>query len=157
MHQADGNYEVVEWPLPMDFTYSTSSVAYTHGYGGFPLGDLNNFPDKKAEWMASSTMGVDGGQITPAKFELAQNFPNPFNPTTDITFSIDKAANVDLSIYNMLGQKVRTLTSGSKVAGTHVLRWDGRDEAGSNVSTGIYLYTLTDGSSSITKKMALMK
>ena len=63
MHLADGNYEVVEWPLPMDFTYSTSSVAYTHGYGGFPLGDLNNFPDKKAEWMASSTMGVDGGQL----------------------------------------------------------------------------------------------
>ena len=96
-------------------------------------------------------------QITPAKFELAQNFPNPFNPTTDITFSIDRAANVDLSIYNMLGQKVRTLTTGSKVAGTHVLRWDGRDESGSSVSTGIYLYTLTDGSTSITKKMALMK
>ena len=107
--------------------------------------------------MASGTMAVDGSQITPSKFELAQNFPNPFNPTTDITFSIDRAADVDLSIYNMLGQKVRTLTSGSKVAGTHVLRWDGRDEAGSNVSTGIYLYTLTDGNSSITKKMALMK
>ena len=157
MHQADNDPEVVQWPLPMDFSYSTSSSAYTHGYGGFPLGNLNVFPDKKAEWLASGTMAVDGGQITPSKFELAQNFPNPFNPTTDITFSIDRAANVDLSIYNMLGQKVRTLTSGSKVAGTHVLRWDGRDEAGSNVSTGIYLYTLTDGNSSITKKMALMK
>ena len=52
----------------------------------------------------------------------------------------------------MLGQKVRTLTSGSKVAGTHVLRWDGRDESGSSVSTGIYLYTLTDGSTSLRKK-----
>ena len=157
MHQADNDPEVVQWPLPMDFSYKTNSAAYTHGCGGFPLGNINSFPDKKAEWMASGTMAVDGSQITPSKFELAQNFPNPFNPTTDITFSIDRAADVDLSIYNMLGQKVRTLTSGSKVAGTHVLRWDGRDEAGSNVSTGIYLYTLTDGNSSITKKMALMK
>jgi len=157
MHQADSDYEVVQWPLPMDFSYSTSSAAYTHGRYGYPLGDLNAFPSVKADWDANVLKVGDDAQITPAKFELAQNFPNPFNPTTDITFSIDRAANVDLSIYNMLGQKVRTLTTGSKVAGTHVLRWDGRDESGSSVSTGIYLYTLTDGSTSITKKMALMK
>lgn len=157
MHQADGDYEVVEWPLPMDFSYSTSSAAYTHGRYGYPLGDLNAFPDVLADWTANVLGVEDNVNITPAKFELAQNFPNPFNPTTDITFNLDRTANVDLSIYNMLGQKVRTLTSGSKIAGTHVLRWDGRDEAGSNVSTGIYLYTLTDGSTSITKKMALMK
>ena len=84
-----------------------------------------------ADWIANVLNVEDDAKITPAKFELAQNFPNPFNPTTDITFSIDRTANVDLSIYNMLGQKVRTLTSGSKVAGTHVLRWDGRDDAGS--------------------------
>ena len=157
MHQADNDYEVVEWPLPMDFSYSTSSAAYTHGRYGYPLGDLNAFPTVYADWIQNVLNVEDDAKITPAKFELAQNFPNPFNPTTDITFSIDRTANVDLSIYNMLGQKVRTLTSGSKVAGTHVLRWDGRDESGSSVSTGIYLYTLTDGSSSITKKMALMK
>ena len=45
MHQADNDYEVVEWPLPMDFSYSTSSAAYTHGRYGYPLGDLNAFPD----------------------------------------------------------------------------------------------------------------
>jgi len=157
MHQADGDYEVVEWPLPMDFSYSTSSAAYTHGRYGYPLGDLNAFPDVLADWTANVLGVEDNVNITPAKFELAQNFPNPFNPTTDISFNLDRTANVDLSIYNMLGQKVRTLTSGSKVAGTHVLRWDGRDESGSSVSTGIYLYTLTDGSTSITKKMALMK
>ena len=157
MHQADGNYEVVEWPLPMDFSYSTSSSAYTHGTDGFPLGDLNSFPGVKAQWWEAITASVDGAELTPTRFELAQNFPNPFNPTTDIAFSIDKASDVELSIYNMLGQKVRTLISGSKIAGTHVVRWDGRDEFGSSVSTGIYLYTLTDGSTSVTKKMALMK
>ena len=57
----------------------------------------------------------------------------------------------------MLGQKVRTLTNGSKNAGTHTLQWNGLDEMGQNVSTGIYLYRLTSGSKSITKKMAFMK
>jgi flagellar hook assembly protein FlgD len=57
----------------------------------------------------------------------------------------------------MLGQKVRTLTSGSTPAGVYSLEWDGRDEMGQSVSTGVYLYTLSNGSTSITKKMALMK
>jgi flagellar hook assembly protein FlgD len=57
----------------------------------------------------------------------------------------------------MLGQKVKTLTSEFKNAGTHTLQWNGRDEMGQNVSTGVYLYTLTSGSESITKKMAFMK
>ena len=57
----------------------------------------------------------------------------------------------------MLGQKVKTLASEIKNAGTHTLQWNGRDEMGQNVSTGVYLYTLTSGSESITKKMAFMK
>ena len=77
MHQADGDYEVVEWPLPMDFSYSTSSAAYTHGRYGYPLGDLNAFPDVLADWTANVLNVEDNVSITPAKFELAQNFPNP--------------------------------------------------------------------------------
>ena len=96
-------------------------------------------------------------EFIPNKFALAQNYPNPFNPTTDIAFSLDKSAEVNLSIYNMLGQKVRTLVNGTRPSGMHVLQWDGRDENGRNLATGIYLYTLTSGSTSITKKMALMK
>tara|TARA_B110000444_G_C18835214_1_gene595565 strand:- start:15 stop:1829 length:1815 start_codon:yes stop_codon:yes gene_type:complete len=153
-YQADGNAVVVEWPLPMDFSYSTSSAAYTHGVAGLPLGNLNVFPDAKAAWLSTD---FNDAELTPSKFTLAQNYPNPFNPTTEISFSIDQNVNVNLSIYNMLGQKVRTLTNGSMNAGTHTLQWNGRDEMGQSVSTGIYLYTLTNGSETITKKMALMK
>ena len=156
--QDDGEFTVVEWPLPMDFTYSTSSAAYTHAEGGFPVGDLNHFPDRKAAW-ATSGLSTDNedNKITPSVFVLSQNYPNPFNPSTEISFSIDQTLDVNLSIYNMLGQKVRTLTNGSKNAGTHTLQWNGLDEMGQNVSTGIYLYRLTSGSKSITKKMAFMK
>ena len=156
MHQADNDPLTVQWPRPMDFTYSTSSAAYTHAMGGFPVGDLNAFPDKKAEWIASG-LSTDNSTITPNNFTLAQNFPNPFNPTTSISFSLDRNAEVNLSIYNMLGQKVITLAEGSKNAGTHTLQWNGLDDAGQSVSTGIYLYRLTSGSQSITKKMAFMK
>ena len=157
MHQADNDVETVQWPLPMDFSYSTSSAAYTHGFYGFPLGDLNAFPSRKADWLAGGTASVGGDHITPTQYTLEQNYPNPFNPTTDIAFSLDRSEDVNLSIYNMLGQKVRTLVNGTRPSGMHVLQWDGRDENGRNLSTGIYLYTLTSGSTSITKKMALMK
>ena len=158
MHQADNDPIQVEWPLPMDFSYSTSSVAYTHATGGYPVGDLNSFPDRYADWLASG-LGTDNevSQITPSVFTLAQNYPNPFNPSTSINFTLDRNADINLSIYNMLGQKVRTLAEGSKNAGSHTLQWNGLDDAGQSVSTGIYLYKLTSGSKSITKKMAFMK
>ncbi len=158
MHQADNDPVQVQWPLPMDFSYSTSSAAYTHASGGYPVGDLNNFPSRYADWLAAG-LGTDDevSQITPSEFTLAQNYPNPFNPSTSISFALDRNADINLSIYNMLGQKVKTLIEGSKNAGIHTLQWNGLDETGQSVSTGIYLYKLTSGSKSITKKMAFMK
>ena len=158
MHQADGNDVMVEWPIPMDFSYSTSSAAYTHAAGGYPVGDLNNFPTRYADWLAAGLGTVnEDNKITPSEFALSQNYPNPFNPSTEISFSIDQALDVNLSIYNMLGQKVRTLTDGAKNAGSHTVQWNGIDDMGISVSTGIYLYRLTSGSKSVTKKMAFMK
>jgi len=103
------------------------------------------------------TLSTKPDEIVASTFALNQNYPNPFNPSTEISFTLDEAADMNLSIFNMLGQKVRTLTSGSKPAGVYSLEWDGRDEMGQSVSTGVYLYTLSNGSTSITKKMALMK
>ena len=101
-------------------------------------------------------LGVDEPTL-PNQFVLNQNYPNPFNPTTEIAFSMDKAADVSLTIYNVLGQKVRVLENASLEAGTHTYKWDGSDELGQSVSTGVYMYTLSDGAKSFTKKMALMK
>ena len=111
---------------------------------------------KLAEWQTLST-DSDNATVTPNEFNLAQNYPNPFNPTTDIRFSMDVASDVSLTIFNMLGQEVKVLENAYLAAGTHTYRWDGRDQLGQSVSTGVYLYTLTDGQKSITKKMALMK
>tara|TARA_S200000501_G_scaffold319130_1_gene313273 strand:- start:627 stop:1868 length:1242 start_codon:yes stop_codon:yes gene_type:complete len=155
-HQEDGDWNVVQWPLPMDFTYSTSSVAYTASEWGLPVGDLNHWPEALEQWGTLSTES-DDFTYTPSEFTLAQNYPNPFNPTTEISFTMDKASDVNLTIYNMLGQKVRVLENAYLAGGTHAYTWNGQDELGQSVSTGVYLYTLTNGSQTISKKMALMK
>ena len=149
--QEDDNPVVVQWPIPMDFSYSATSSAATACSHGGPVGSTKHMDH-------SAALEIDvSSETLPNRFGLKQNYPNPFNPTTEIAFTLDQTADVNLSIYNMLGQKVRTLTNGSKNAGTHTLRWNGLDEMGQNVSTGIYLYRLTSGSKSITKKMAFMK
>ena len=149
--QEDDNAVVVQWPIPMDFSYSATSSAATACSHGGPVGSTKHMDH-------SAALGIDvSSETLPNRFALKQNYPNPFNPTTEIAFTLDQTADVNLSIYNMLGQKVRTLTNGSKNAGTHTLQWNGLDEMGQNVSTGIYLYRLTSGSKSITKKMAFMK
>jgi hypothetical protein len=100
----------------------------------------------------------DGDQpVLPDDFALQQNYPNPFNPSTTITFSLPRVSDVLLTIYNTLGQKVRTLVSGGLVAGTYRITWDGRDDCGHQVASGIYLYRLDAGSFSEQRKMVLVK
>ncbi|MBN2088998.1 T9SS type A sorting domain-containing protein [candidate division KSB1 bacterium] len=76
----------------------------------------------------------------PKDFELTQNFPNPFNPVTRIQYQLPEPANVIITIYNLRGQKVRTLVNEKKFAGHHYAIWDGRDQAGQEVASGIYFY-----------------
>ena len=154
--QNDGNHAVVEWPLHLDVSYSTTSTAYTHSTQGFPVGNLHAFPDKFAEWQTLAAE-EDISSLEPKSFSLKQNYPNPFNPSTEISFSLEANSKIELAIFNVIGQKVRVLENGSRLAGTHTIKWDGRDQLGNAMPTGLYFYTLTDGASSITKKMALMK
>ena len=94
---------------------------------------------------------------TPMNFTLEQNYPNPFNPTTTIEYSIGKAQNVRLVIYNALGQKVRTLVNGVQSAGTHRFIWNGKNERGLNVPSGLYFYRLEGDHQVVTKKMILIR
>ena len=98
------------------------------------------------------------GSIVPQTFALEQNFPNPFNPTTTIPVSIPLTGEVTVKIYSILGEEVRTLHTGVLEQGRHWLRWDGRNEAGRTVATGMYLtrMTTTAGGSYVIK-MLLMK
>jgi hypothetical protein len=93
----------------------------------------------------------------PKVFALSQNFPNPFNPTTTIEYQIPTAGNVSLVIYNLAGQKVRTLVNETKAPSYYKVIWDGRNESGSTVATGTYFYKLVSGNYSKIVKMTLIK
>jgi hypothetical protein len=102
-------------------------------------------------------MRVKKAQALPQIAALHQNFPNPFNPSTEIRFDIPTARNVNLRVYNQLGQTVRTLVQSRMKAGTYRIKWDGRTEAGHGVSSGIYFYSLEAGEYSQIRKMTLVK
>jgi hypothetical protein len=94
----------------------------------------------------------------PTEFSLSQNYPNPFNPTTSINFGLPVQAPVTMEIYNILGVKVRTLIHGEVMgAGVHQMEWNGKDDAGSSVTSGVYLYRIDAGTFQMTKKMMMLK
>jgi predicted small secreted protein len=93
----------------------------------------------------------------PQQFDLAQNYPNPFNPTTTITYALPKDVSVRLEIFNLLGQRIKVLTEGYQTAGFKTVVWDGNDQSGKAVSSGIYIYRLKAGDFTKTRKMMLMK
>lgn len=99
----------------------------------------------------------DGDMPLPATFDLAQNFPNPFNPATTIRFSLARSGEVSLEIYNILGQPVAEPVDGTLPAGEHDVIWDGRDRDGEPVASGIYIYRLRADNETMTKTMALVK
>jgi len=96
-------------------------------------------------------------QSVPLTYQLRQNYPNPFNPETRISFEIPQAQEVTLVIYNVLGQKVRTLVDESFNAGRHVINWNGLNDSESRVPTGMYFYRIKAGSFIETKKMLMVK
>ncbi len=93
----------------------------------------------------------------PKDFQLFQNYPNPFNPTTIISYQIPNSSFVTLDIYNALGQKVRSLINSEQAAGKHSVNWNGKDDSGNSVSSGIYLYRIKTGDFISSKKMVLLK
>jgi hypothetical protein len=112
-----------------------------------------------ALFTTKSPVGVDDEPESelPYRFELSQNYPNPFNPTTTIEFSVPRRVQVTIEIFNVLGQRVRTLVNESKSAGSYRVEWNGTDNTGSSASSGMYLYRFQAGDVVQTKKMLLIK
>ena len=94
---------------------------------------------------------------TPAQFTIAGNYPNPFNPATTISFSLAEPGHAGLAVYNIAGQLVRELVGGILTAGTHDIVWDGCDDTGVRVSSGVYIARLTSGTNSQAHRMTLIK
>ncbi len=119
--------------------------------------------------IASSTTAVTSREESklPTAFSLAQNFPNPFwseatsrlagNPETKIAFQLSTPDRVELSIFTVTGEKVRTLMATPLAAGTHSAIWDGKDRSGNKLPSGIYLYRLQIGAAQLTKRMLLVR
>ena len=99
----------------------------------------------------------DKDSVRPNDFALNQNYPNPFNPSTELAFSLPRTSDITLTIYNVLGQEVKRLVEGTFTAGDHSVVWDGRDNAGRVVSSGVYFYRLTAENFMTEKKMLLLK
>ena len=98
-----------------------------------------------------------GGVALPKEYSLRGNYPNPFNARTVISFALPKDSRVSLDIYNILGQKVKTLVNGMMPAGYHNLEWDGTDHNGLGVSSGVYLYKLKADDFSRVNRMTFLK
>ena len=94
----------------------------------------------------------------PQTSSLEQNHPNPFNAETVILFELQEALDVELAVYNLAGQKVVRLADGSQKAGAHTVRWNGRDDAGRELASGVYVYRLRVGAQLLqARKMALLR
>jgi len=90
-------------------------------------------------------------------FALEQNDPNPFNPSTTIRYQLPKAAHVVLRSYSVFGQEMRMLVNARQTAGVNAVVWDGRDESGKEVSSGIYIYRLHAGESAQSRKLSFVR
>jgi hypothetical protein len=101
----------------------------------------------------------DEGDVSPHPgcIGLMDNYPNPFNPVTTIRFTLERPSTVRLTVHNTTGEKVRTLETAVRSPGEHAVVWDGRDDSGDSMSSGMYLYSLQTNDMSIQKKMLLIR
>ena len=105
----------------------------------------------------ASSVSVDEPMLIPETFSLHANYPNPFNPSTAITYDLPKRSLVTLGIYDILGKQIKTLVNQSQDAGNKIAVWDGTDDLGRQVSAGVYLYQIQAGEFTQTRKMLLLK
>jgi len=132
--------------------------------------DVTLVSDVKLVWQANEAKALDleyvaTESLLPKVFALGQNAPNPFNPTTIIRYEIParvdgqriESTHIALQVYDIRGRVVRTLLSGEQAPGRYSIQWNGRDERGVSVSSGVYFYRLRAESFSQTRKMLLLK
>ena len=95
--------------------------------------------------------------VVPEQFDLSQNYPNPFNPTTKIDYQLTKDIPVTIKVYNILGQEVKTLVNQLQKAGYYTIEWNGTNNSGSTVSSGVYFLRLRTQGFVSTKKMMMLR
>ena len=165
----DFQYFEVYRAINPDFTdanvYATTEPVFSDGdvtigqtyYYAVSAVDANGNVSDPTNVVTTSIVSVHDAEMIPTAYGLSQNYPNPFNPTTSIEFALPEASEISLEIYNLLGQKVRTLVNGYVPAGYINTSWDGLDQNGKEISSGTYIYRLQTADQTFSKKMVLMK
>ena len=142
------------WPSSLQMinrlNYKFNVYAYSGSDSTEVTGTRQLFVERSGD-LNTESIGI------PNSFVLHPNYPNPFNPETQIRFEMPYAGNVDLSIYNLLGMKVKTLYAGQKSAGVFEFKWDGKNDHNQSVSGGVYIYKLQSGQQMQMRKMILLK
>ena len=137
----------------LDGHFEGSIAAHNSGFATLH----NAWPNISFENDAKLSVDDDENMQIPTKFSLHDNFPNPFNPSTTIRFDLPIATKINLTIYNMLGQKVKTLKNSQLSAGYHSVNWNATNDQGFPVSAGMYFYQIRTNEFVKTKKMLLLK
>jgi FlgD Ig-like domain len=169
-------YEGTSTSLPKDWIVATSNVdgVVTVAMAGLtPVNSGNvasvniSLKDKAAQISlsgsgfvneaASQTLSLENVRLIPSEYALDQNYPNPFNPSTTIKYQLTQDSKVNLTIYNLQGQVVRTLVNDNVAAGFQSISWNGKNEMGQTVATGMYVYRIQAGSFVSVKKMLMLK
>ncbi|PKK83728.1 MAG: hypothetical protein CVT49_06830 [candidate division Zixibacteria bacterium HGW-Zixibacteria-1] len=137
----------------MDFV----GMSYDSANSLAPVWRYNRRLNGIGQYVESPVTVNDGQNGRPGEFRLGQNYPNPFNPDTRIEFALPAKGHVTISIYDILGRKVKTLLDETIPAGSHAIDWNGQDDEGNSLPSGIYLYGIKAGEYNLARKMVLIK
>ncbi|RMF59279.1 MAG: T9SS C-terminal target domain-containing protein [Calditrichaeota bacterium] len=139
-----------------DFLPTGATIGSLTGCLDFSFGDFKMQPRDNNDFVDVVT-GIEYEASVPEDFELMQNYPNPFNPETTIQYRLPAAQTVTLSVYNIMGQRVVNLVDGLQPAGVYRVTWDGKNQFGRSVPSGVYFYKIKAGTFEARKKMLLLK
>jgi hypothetical protein len=137
----------------LDYSTGQTAVGMSQGTSHIETGGFWSW----SPWGEVVAVEEQIDEVLPGSYRLSQNYPNPFNPRTHISYQLPQNGHVTLAVYNVMGQRVRELLDWEQTAGEHVVTWDGLDDAGRPVASGIYFYQLVTGEFVQTRKMLLLK
>ena len=160
-HYNQDNWDLVGSAVADTFFTDTSWAGLDEGFYQFAVKSVhtNNVESAPAfsAIVEKTTLADSPADLIPMVTALNGNYPNPFNPETNISYQLSESSNVNLSIYNVKGQKIRSLINGIEEAGHKNIIWTGKDDSGKDVSSGVYFYKLKTTKYNKIKKMILMK
>ena len=161
LDQRDSTSDWTEYWVLSKSESDAAGVSVRARFNPFPTGTVyyDDFKIEEVEVIITNIeeVPVTAGANAPKEYRLRQNYPNPFNPETMIEYEVMKKGHVKIDVYNVLGQKVKTLVDLERAPGKYLVKWDGTNLHGQNVASGTYVYTLKAENAVLTKKMTIIR